>query len=156
VDGGIVRADDRLALALRSAEPVWVYVLDEDATGAAWTLFPLAGLESTNPLAAGEDHRLPGRLHGRDFAWKVGEGGGHETFVVVVSRHERADVAALATRLEQEQAGARPPQRGVEGVVEDDVAPATAGPVTRLADQLERTHDPDLWLWRVHAIHARP
>ncbi len=165
LDGGIVRAGDRLSLELRTTEPVWVYVLNEDATGSAYALFPREGLELDNPLAASVEHRLPGKLRGREFAWQVGEGGDRETFLVVAARGERPDIDALVREL-QVTPGARsipagapaggPPLRGVDGLAEEPPARDTNGPVARLARELERARDPDVWMRRVRAVHDPP
>jgi len=164
VDGGVVRPGDRLSLDVRAAEPVWLYVLNEDATGAAYALFPLPGLETRNPLVAGSAHRLPGPLDGHDFSWQVGPGGGSETFVVIASRAARSDVESLLGTLAKPRSGGAAvgsrTQRGVDQLV--DEAPPRAGtsgqtppgPVTRLADQLARAREPGLWLWRFRAAHA--
>jgi hypothetical protein len=172
VDGGVVNAGDRVALDLRASEPVWAYVLNEDATGAAFALFPLAGLEPTNPLSAGAVHRLPGNSSGRAFSWQVGEGLGGEIFLIIASRRARPDIEAQLAQLAQASgtatasgappAAARQAQRGVDGLVESEPpragAPgaARAGPVSRLAVELARANDPDLWIWRVRATHGRP
>jgi len=180
VDGGVVRAGDRLALELRAPEPVWIYVLDEDAAGGAYALFPLDDLEQRNPLVAGVNHRLPGALRGRDLAWQVGERGGTETFLVVASRSARPEIDAVERGLTaaaqaspaargprsspgggpSDRAGASRVERGVEGLVEETQAPAGPhagpGPVTRLAERLASMHDPNLWLWRITARHGPP
>ena len=50
VSGGGVTPGDRLFLEVESGEPVHVYVLNEDDKGNRYVLFPLAGLDSSNPL----------------------------------------------------------------------------------------------------------
>lgn len=84
--GGTVAPGDRLFLEVESAEPVHVYVLNEDDQGHRFVLFPLAGLNSTNPLSGGVRHRLPGRRSGVPQAWEVSSAGGREAFLVVAAR----------------------------------------------------------------------
>ena len=62
-DGDVVRAGDRLALELRAPEPVWVYVLDEDAAGereptAARHAGPGPVTRLAEQLASGHDPNL--------------------------------------------------------------------------------------------------
>jgi hypothetical protein len=81
-----------LYLRIEGPEAMHVYVLDEDDSGHAYVLFPVAGLDVGNPLAAGTPHRLPGSLGGRRIDWQVTSAGGHETVVVLASREPLADL----------------------------------------------------------------
>ncbi len=152
-------------LTFRSPEPAWVYVFNEDATGAAFPLFPLNGLAEQNPLAAGREHALPGSRAGRPFAWQVGEGRGSETFLVVAGRARVPAAEALMARLSTNAAaaaagGASVPgaqaERGVSGLVEEPVEPATGGTLAALERSLSQAAAPGVWVWRVRARHATP
>ncbi len=159
-DGGRIAVGDRLALDVRSDEPVWVYVFDEDAAGESYALFPASGLATRNPLPAGVVHRLPGPRAGKPFAWEVTSANGAETFVVVVSRRALAAadrvVAALQTPGADEPlaaaAPAEEPARGVGRMVEDDVV--GGGPATRLAERLARQRDPGVWLRTIRVSNS--
>lgn len=165
-DGARVGVGDRLALEVRCAEPAWVYVLNEDQSGHAFALFPLSGLELTNPLQANQRHRLPGALHGKPFAWQVTTNGGEERFLVVVSRHRLSLVETQLAALE----GARAPDgneplagnvdtpRGVGAMVEDvpDAASSAGGPLERLAKRLEGSGDAGVWVRVLRLEHPSP
>ena len=158
VDGGAVRAGDRLVLQFRSPEPVWLYVFNEDAGGAASALFPLPRLATTNPLAAGREHQLPGMLDGRAFAWQVGEGSGGETFLVIAGRQAVPAAEALAARLSPASPasrGATRAERGVETLVEEPSPGEAAGALVKLEQQLTQAGS-GVWVWRLRAIHDRP
>jgi hypothetical protein len=160
LDGAAVRTGDRLALDLRSDEPVWAYVVDQDETGAAFALFPLAGLDASNPLGAGIDHRLPGPRRGQPFAWQVTAGGGSERFVVVASRHPLPDLERAVATLVQPAAAPKAVaarERGVGALVEDTVEPTSgAAGVAAVVLRLERAHDPAIWIHRLHVTHGGP
>jgi serine/threonine protein kinase len=76
-----LRVGDRLRMSLRSTRDSYLYVLNEDASGNANVLFPLA---SDNPLHAGVTRLLPG---GEAQAWEVTADSAREEFVVVAALH---------------------------------------------------------------------
>jgi hypothetical protein len=81
-EGMRVEPGDRLSLHVRSSAPAHVYVVNEDEQGAGFLLFPLAGQVVTNPLAAGEVHRLPSPQDGERLSWQVTSAGGREHFII--------------------------------------------------------------------------
>lgn len=83
--GDPVRVGDQLWLELQTDEPVHVYVLDEDEAGELYVLFPVEGLDLTNPLPPGR-LRLPGHFRGSSQDWEITSAGGRETILVVSSR----------------------------------------------------------------------
>jgi hypothetical protein len=157
-DGGAVQPGDHLHLEFASAEPVHVYVLNEDAAGEAYTLFPVSGADRANPVPAGE-HRLPGALAGRDFDWVVTCAGGREEVLVVASRRPVAalerQVAAMPAAepgrtvayapVGEEQIAAL---RGIGGMAA--APPGTReGRLARLARDLAAGAEPGLWVRRL-------
>lgn len=82
---GKVQVGDQLFLEIEAAEPVYVYILDEDALGNLFVLFPIPGVDLSNPLPTGGPHRLPGRVAGVSQDWQVTSAGGHETVLLVCS-----------------------------------------------------------------------
>ena len=86
VDGGSISPGDHLYLEFEGAEPLHVYVLDEDEKGETYTLFPVAGSDLANPLPTTARHRLPGKHGGSPFDWVVTSAGGHEHVLIVASR----------------------------------------------------------------------
>jgi tRNA A-37 threonylcarbamoyl transferase component Bud32 len=116
-DGDALHVGDRLDLKLASDRATWVYVLNEDEAGSSHALFPLAGLERTNPVPRGEA-TLPGEQNGRALSWQVSSHGGREEFVVVLAD---APLQGLEQRLATFAAATVDvPERGVARI---DAAP---------------------------------
>ncbi len=86
VTGASISPGDHLFLEFESAEPLHVYVLDEDEKGETYTLFPVAGSDLANPLPTTARHRLPGKHGGSPFDWVVTSAGGREHVLIVASR----------------------------------------------------------------------
>jgi hypothetical protein len=86
---------DRLVLQFRSSQAVHLYVFDDDGSGSTGVLFPLAGVEPANPLAAGTTYRLPGRKDGESVAWTVSSRAAREEFVVVATAQPQAELEKL-------------------------------------------------------------
>jgi serine/threonine-protein kinase len=83
--GARIGPGDALFLEISGSAPMYVYVLDEEASGRLFVLFPAAGLDRTNPIPAGK-HRLPGTRAGTAVNWEVTSAGGRERVVVIASR----------------------------------------------------------------------
>ena len=83
--GDEVRPGDRLSLHYRNREAAHVYVINEDARGESYQLFPLPDAALQNPLPANVDIRLPGQVEGYDRTWEVTSRGEQERFYVIVS-----------------------------------------------------------------------
>jgi hypothetical protein len=152
-DGDRVRPGDRLSLEIEAAEPVHVWVVNEDLDGNVFLLFPIAGLDLDNPLTGGRRHRLPGRLDGAPQSWQVTSAGGRERFLVIASRRALPE-------LERELAGltAAHPQtgdlhRGVGGIAP---APLTVScRLDALADRVAADHrgDGSIWMTRLELVN---
>jgi hypothetical protein len=84
--GDRVAPGDALSLSFQANEPLHVYVLDEDAVGEVYVLFPAPGVDLANPLPPGVLHRLPGARAGKDIRWQVTSAGGKETVIVIATR----------------------------------------------------------------------
>jgi Domain of unknown function (DUF4384) len=87
---------DRVGLAVEADAPAYVYVVSIDSAGHGALLFPLPGLESTNPLPAARRHLLPGRREGRPMAWPVETASGREELLVVAAYEPWAAMEQLA------------------------------------------------------------
>jgi len=83
--GAHVTPGDKLSLQLQVSVPAYVYVINEDEQGESYLLFPLPGQTPTNPVPAGERHRLPGIRNGELIHWQVTSAGGREHFLIFVS-----------------------------------------------------------------------
>jgi hypothetical protein len=145
-----VAPGDHLCMEVEIAEVVHLYVLNEDQEDALFVLFPLPGLDLTNPVPAGR-HLLPGSQAGVSHDWQVTSAGGTETFLVVASRQrlgwleeELARLSAAGSETEHDG----DTERGVGGL-----APAsrsgTPG-LDRLVSDLEaqRQRDGSVWVER--------
>ena len=102
--GTRVAPGDKLSLHVRASVPAHVYVVNEDEQGEGYLLFPLPGQSVTNPLPAGQMHRLPGMQAGERLSWQVTSAGGREHFIIF------ANTAPLSS-FEQLFAGLPPPGR---------------------------------------------
>jgi len=122
-DGAAVALGDRLALEFRSSRPAYVYIFDDDGAAQAAVLFPLAGLEPANPLAAETNHRLPGKAAGSAMTWQISRRAEREAFVVVASDAALPELErAIADWQHAGDATAR-----TRGALELAPAPAEAG-----------------------------
>jgi hypothetical protein len=153
-DGARVRPGDRLALEIETAEPVHVWVINEDLEGRIFLLFPIDGLELSNPLPAGRRLELPGRLGGVPQRWQVTSASGRERFLVIASRRHlpelEREIATMAA------AGAEPATgvtRGVGGLA--PAALAGVGRLEALAARLAETRrgDGSVWLQQLELVN---
>jgi len=94
-NGDAVQPGDGIALLYRNSEVAHVYVVNEDSRGESYLLFPLPGAALSNPLPAGKDIRLPGKVDDQDQDWQVTSSGGDERFYVIVSDRPLPDVEQL-------------------------------------------------------------
>jgi len=146
---------DQLSMEIQTDEAVHLYIVNEDQDGAFFVLFPLPGLDTTNPLSGAKTHRLPGRRDGTVQDWQVTTAGGTETFMVVASREPLEELEAELNRSPAAANGRRvgdPVQtltRGVGGVVAaTTVADAKTGSrVDRLYRQLTQRQESDHDVW---------
>jgi eukaryotic-like serine/threonine-protein kinase len=155
-DGDAVRPGDHLWLEFEGDEPLHVYVLDEDARGETFALFPIPGTALVNPLPAGRPQRLPGTREGAPFDWVVTSAGGGERLLIVASRRP---LAALEQALAAVPAAAddRPVAyaevsgealaalRGIGGTAPAE-SPARAGRLAAVERALAARRDDGLWV----------
>ena len=97
-DGAQLRVGDRVDLTLTTNRPTWAYVFNEDSAGGFHVLFPLTGLELSNPLPADATVTLPGRQGVRTLSWEVSDANGREEFLVLLAQRplERLDLRLAA------------------------------------------------------------
>ncbi|MFZ5786172.1 MAG: protein kinase domain-containing protein [Acidobacteriota bacterium] len=168
-NGSTVHPGDRLFLAMTCAEPVHLYVFDEDRNGSLFVLFPLPELELANPLPARQRHRLPGQRDGIGQDWVVTSAGGRETILVVAARRPLPELEREILQLRAADAG-RPVQRierpmpevvalrGVGGLAAS-TPPASSRPGSRLtqlaASLAERASQGEAWL-REFVLESSP
>jgi len=166
-EGATVAPGDGLFLEVQSAEPMHVYVLDEDEAGHVFVLFPLAGFEPGNPLPPNVRHRLPGRRAGGIENWRVTAAGGTEDLMVVGSRTALTDLERDLKDTPHAIPGAPvvsgqlSPQslegsRGIGGTVPGVAPPSVppGSPSVRLAQILtgleaEASRSRNIWIWHI-------
>ncbi len=153
----------QLALQVHSPDPTHVYVLNEDEQGELFVLFPVDGVDLSNPLAGGSRHVLPGRRQGQQQSWVVTSAGGMERFLAVVSRQPLPALEqAIANfrRASADRSVERPrigdelleSLRGVGGMASaHTVDPGSTDVLEQIAASLvASSSDPDgLWVWDV-------
>ncbi len=160
---------DALSLSFQASEPVHVYVLDEDAAGEVYVLFPAPGVELANPLAPGVLHRLPGAKAGQAIRWQVTSAGGKETVIVIATREPfralereiaRFPQATLDRPIVYAKLGesALETLRGIGGMTEGEPAtgnassPKLSDAVRRLAAGAPATAP---WTWQIELSNPR-
>jgi len=136
-DGATIAPGETFALDISPTRELYAYVLNEDAHGETFQLFPLESAEIKNPLPYGNKIRLPGRVDGKALDWQVTSHGGTERLYILLSESPISEL----------ESGKKLSLAGVERAVEsmDKVAAPTRG-----AGGLD-THSPArasvLWLW---------
>jgi hypothetical protein len=163
--GEAVGPGDHLYLEVEAPEPVHLYVLNEDAAGEVFVLFPLPGLDVGNPLQADRRYRLPGRAAGVPQDWTVTSAGGRELFLVVASRQRLAELerqmggleAAAADRPVEVTPSGTETLRGVGGL---GAAETTWEGTAHLDEVLRslgqrRTRDGSVWVTRIELANPR-
>ncbi len=169
-DGARVAPGDALSMEFRASASAYVYVLSEDERGEAYVLFPLPGLEPSNPVAPDVSHRLPGAWSGRRATWQVTSAGEREHLLVLASREPMTDLDAELASVPRPRPGephAYPRLsdgsvqrlRGIGGVIpEPGNRPAGAGErlferVQRLASRPETARG--VWFRRIDLENPR-
>ncbi len=161
-DGDTVQAFDQLFLELKMAQPLRVWVLDEDNEGRAYVLHPTQ--PGAAPRLPGKQAlRLPTGLQGEEANWSVARDGAAETILVVAARQPiealETTLAALP-RVNSEGAndfaavGAARLTRGIDGLVSRPKPADHAGTIAGLIRDLERA--PGVWTWRIHLVKREP
>ena len=163
--GSIIHPGEALFMTIEGSAPMHVYVLNEDAAGELFLLFPVAGLDLANPLAAGVRHRLPGPRSGVAQDWQVTSAGGSEWILAIAAseaipalERELAAVAHADPERRITYAELRPESleglRGIGGMAESRSANARAA-ASRLADlarQLAASKSGKTWI-RLFELH---
>lgn len=114
-DGASIKVGDRLSLSFRNSAPAYVYVFDDDGSGDAAVLFPLAGIEPTNPLTAETTYQLPGKSGSQLMTWQVSSNAEREQFVVVAA--DTAQPQLERAIADWQHAAKAPLTRGALGLV---------------------------------------
>ncbi|MBA8884657.1 serine/threonine-protein kinase [Dokdonella fugitiva] len=146
-DGTQVALGDRLAFSVTSREPVWLYAFNADDAGVLTRLFPLPGLDTTNPLQAGR-HEIPGRARGRNLRFEVSSSAAAEEFLLVAATAPLARLDAFDAADGRVDADVR--TRSVGRAV-----PATTGATDARLDALaaELAADRRVRTWRYRLPH---
>ena len=157
--GTDVRSGDFLELTVASTEALYVYVFNEDESGAKYLIFPLAGTTLHNPLPPGE-HRLPGRdrITKKLLQWPIFRQPEREEaierFTVFASRNQIPEMNELISQVEPIEVAdqaelnaqlAREGLRGVSQATAQTVLPRTSSTEESPIDVLYRElrDDPD-------------
>jgi hypothetical protein len=109
--GGKIAPGDRLSMVLLGNDRMHVYILNQDAKGNVYVLFPIPGLTPSNPLESGIRYRLPGQIGDSLVFWSVTSSGGRESVVGIASREPLEELESVTKRLPRATRG-RPVQYG--------------------------------------------
>lgn len=152
-DGDEIRPGDGVSLRYRSRSIAHVYVVNEDANGEAYQLFPLPGSALQNPLPANVDIRLPGQVDGIDQEWEVTSRGGKERFYVIVSAKPLPELARHALALAGSEQALDASAGGLLAM-QGDALRGTAGLRARAASTGESPSEISRWLAKVERSDA--
>jgi hypothetical protein len=165
--GALVAPGDRLSLRLKPNEPMYVTVLNVDAEGNSYVLFPIPGARPLNPLSRAQLW-LPGRMGDSLAFWTVTSRGGAEGIIAVGSRAPLPELESVIAQVPRAAPGrsiqyapAKPraeSPRSIGGVVREK---ATADRSREIEDALralaERERESgDVWVWRIALKSAEP
>ena len=146
-DGTPIVLGDRLSFAVSGTRPLWLYAYNADDRGALQRLFPLDGLEASNPLPPGQRPGISVRWQGRAMRFQVSSSATAEDFLLVAADApiERLEAVAGEPAITDAEVHARGTAR---------VVPATSGlPGTRLdalaAELAAGPGAPRLWRFRL-------
>lgn len=95
-DGSTVRSGEELQIWFRPGQDCFAYVINRDASGAVYVLFPHHQAVS-NQLEAGKDYLLPSH----ETAYRFDAVAGLEAFYLVVSPAPMADLSWMIDRMRQ-------------------------------------------------------
>ncbi len=91
--GGVLTADDFYGIFFEPPADSWVYVLQQDSTGAISVLFPNPAFSDlTNPLSAGTPVWIPKDFNNWFF---LDQNVGRESFFVVASKERQEELESL-------------------------------------------------------------
>ncbi len=161
--GGRVQPGDHLFLELLASTDFHAYVFNEDEQGNTHLLFPLTGLEPSNPLEGGRTHRLPGSRDGVPLTWDVDAYGGRETLYIVASRAPLEDLEAEMRRFPE--AGSSPGIPIGSGFLRRSIGGLGSAAAERAADEptlgdfigrLSTERTSELWTWSIQLENQPP
>ncbi|HEU4335175.1 MAG TPA: DUF4384 domain-containing protein, partial [Candidatus Eisenbacteria bacterium] len=161
--GSRIQPDDRLSLLITGTDSMHVYVLNEDAAGEVFGLFPVPGLVPENPLRAHMEHRLPGDFGKKTYYWNVTSSVGKERIVAIASRRPLLELQAAMEKIPRVTKG-RPPQfgkvdpmalRNLRGLGSGTAMAPPSGEAKRRLDaavaalEEEARLTGDVWVWTI-------
>ena len=92
-EGGVLTADDFYGIFFEPPADSWVYILQQDSTGAISVLFPNPAFSDlTNPLSAGTPVWIPKDFNNWFF---LDQNVGRESFFVVASKDRHKELESL-------------------------------------------------------------
>lgn len=164
--GAQTQPGDSLFLDLQTESRAWAYVITADAFGEEYLLFPVPGLDVTNPLPAGQ-HRIPGSVAAKARYWEVTSDGGQESLLLIVSRTPVTILEEMIAELQSSAPGMPIPMsswnrpdrmRGIGGLNEGpDSGVDSDGPLAELQRRIRGDSDGqrDLRIWELMLNHDR-
>jgi tRNA A-37 threonylcarbamoyl transferase component Bud32 len=137
-DGTSIAIGDRLALQFRSNKAAYIYIFDDDGSGNTGVLFPLAGIEPANPLAAETAYRLPGKRDGKALSWQVSSAADREEFVVIAATQPQAQLEQAIADWQRAGAAAGSTRGALGLAAAPDSTEVASQPLRRVLEQVER------------------
>jgi hypothetical protein len=153
-DGASIAIGDRLALQFRSSKPAFVYIFDDDGSGNAGVLFPLAGVEPANPLAAQTSYRLPGTRDAKALTWQVSSAAEREEFVVIAATKPQPELERAIVAWQRAGAAAGSTRGALGLTVAPDSAEIASATLRRVLAQLDQDNrDAEVRQWHYQFPH---
>lgn len=112
--GAEVRPGDQLFLKIRGSREMHVYVLNRDARGVEFVMFPLRDSQIGVPLPARTTHHLPSEIDGVPQYWRVNSAGGQETIAVFASNKPMPDLVDSIRESARSQQRGEPSETSAE------------------------------------------
>jgi serine/threonine protein kinase len=167
--GGRIAPGDRISMEVRGTEPMYLYVLDDDNEGSPFVLFPLPGLEATNPLEAGVRHQLPGRQNDSLMNyWIVTSPAANERVIAIASRGPLDEMESVVRTLPPVERGRKVRYarvgdqalirlRGIGGMEAEPIQPENSRVLLDQAiRRLTERGKGDVWVWETNLQNRAP
>ncbi len=156
-DGARLILGDKLMLKFESNQAAYVYVFNDDGSGQAAVLFPLAGLAAGNPLSANTAYQLPGKSGATNLSWQVSSGAAREEFIVLAADTPQPELEHAIAQWQHAVTSADVVSRGVTRLApapnDMEIASASLRTVLAKIDPASAQH---LRRWRFVFPHASP
>jgi hypothetical protein len=132
VSPATTRIGDRLRIGISTDRELHVYAFNQEAGGVPTVMFPLAVLDTGNPLPGGE-HELPGTIKGEHQSYTVESRAPHEDVMLVLATAELPALREWLQRLDALSGANAAPRAAAEAASLDAIAADARAPGVEVA-----------------------